>query len=163
MYAHCGCTLFCSVQPLSLLFFTLLPPDPIFQQLLIYILISSTFTSYVLWFHWCSIILFSFPSFPEFHTVFPLLQTYSTSEFAVYDHACFYVYAYLLDLSSIYERKDVVFVFLNLANFTWCPAVASIYLQTTCHYSLWLNNSPLHIHTTCLDPLINCRAPGLFP
>jgi hypothetical protein len=42
----------------------------------------------------CSIILFSFPSFSQFHTVVLLFQTYSTSEF-VYDHACFCAYMYL--------------------------------------------------------------------
>jgi hypothetical protein len=31
--------------------------------------------SYVLWYCWCSIALFSFPSFPEFHSVVSLLQT----------------------------------------------------------------------------------------
>jgi hypothetical protein len=49
---------------------------------------------YVLWYYWCSIIVFSFPSFPEFLRVVPLLQTCSTSEF-VYDRACFCVYVYL--------------------------------------------------------------------
>jgi hypothetical protein len=31
---------------------------------------------------------------------------------------------------------------------TWCPPIASIYCQTTCHYSLWLSNTPLCIYTT---------------
>jgi hypothetical protein len=43
---------------------------------------------YVLWCHWCSVILFSFPSFP--HRVVPLLQTCSTYQ-CVYDHVCFCV------------------------------------------------------------------------
>jgi hypothetical protein len=47
-----------------------------------------------MWYYWCSIIFFSFPSFPWFHRVVPLLQTCSTSEF-VYDYAWFYVYVYL--------------------------------------------------------------------
>jgi hypothetical protein len=55
--------------------------------------------------------------FPEFHRVVPLLQTCSTTEF-VFDHACFCVYVYLLDLSSMYERKHAAFVSLSLANFT---------------------------------------------
>jgi hypothetical protein len=93
-------------------------PPPIFQQLSIYILILSTSTSYVLWYYWCSIILFSFHSFPKFHRIVPLLKSCSTSEF-VYDHACFCVYVYLLDLSSMYERKHVAFVFLSLANLTY--------------------------------------------
>jgi hypothetical protein len=42
----------------------------------------------VLQYCWCSIILFSFPSFPKFHRVVPLLLTCSTYEF-VYDYACF--------------------------------------------------------------------------
>jgi hypothetical protein len=66
------------------------------------------------WYYWCSIILFSFPSFPEFHRIVPLFQTCSTFEF-VYDPAWFCVYVFLLDLSSMYERKHVVFVFLSLA------------------------------------------------
>jgi hypothetical protein len=92
-------------------------PPPIFQQFSIHILISSTFTSYVLWYYWCSTILFSFPSFPEFHRVIPLFQTCSTSEF-VCGHACFCPYVYLFDLSSSYEINHVAFVFLSLANFT---------------------------------------------
>jgi hypothetical protein len=45
-------------------------------------------------YYWCSLILFSCLSFPEFHWVVPLLQTCSTTEF-VCDHACFCVYVYL--------------------------------------------------------------------
>jgi hypothetical protein len=33
-------------------------------------------------------------------------------------YACFYVYVYLLDLSSIYERKHVASLSLSLAYFT---------------------------------------------
>jgi hypothetical protein len=44
-------------SPLSLY----LPP-PVFQQLSIYILISSAFTSYGMWYYWCSIILYYFKS-----------------------------------------------------------------------------------------------------
>jgi hypothetical protein len=71
----------------------------------------------ILWYYWWSIILFSFLSFPEFHRAIPVLQTCSTSEF-VYDHTCFAVYVYLLDLSSTYGRKHVAFFFLSLAHFT---------------------------------------------
>jgi hypothetical protein len=119
MYAYCGYTLYWSIQPLPLLSFIPLPTHThptIFQQLLIHILISSTLTSYVLLYYWCSIILFSFPSFPEFHREVPLLKTCSTSEF-VYYHVCFCVYVYLLNLSSMYERKHVDFVFLSLVYF----------------------------------------------
>jgi hypothetical protein len=70
-----------------------LPPS-VFQQFSIHILISFTFTSCGMWCYLCSIILFSFPSFPEFHRVVPLLQMCSTSEF-VYDQLGFCVYVYL--------------------------------------------------------------------
>jgi hypothetical protein len=39
-------------------------------------------------------ILFSFPWFPKYHRVVPLLQTCSTYEFA-YDHVCFCIHVYL--------------------------------------------------------------------
>jgi hypothetical protein len=41
----------CSPLPLYLL-------PPIFQQFSVHIFISSTFTHYVIWYYWCSIILF---------------------------------------------------------------------------------------------------------
>jgi hypothetical protein len=64
--------------------------------------------SYVLWYYWYSIILFSFPSFPEFHRAVPLLQTCSTSEF-VYDHACFCVYVYFwIYLSCMRESMHLL-------------------------------------------------------
>jgi hypothetical protein len=56
--------------------------------------------------------------FPEFHKIVPVLLTCSTYEL-VYDHTYFCVYDYLLDLSSMYERKHVAFVFLSLAYFTY--------------------------------------------
>jgi hypothetical protein len=95
---------------------------------------------YILWHYWCSIILFSFPSFSKYHRVVPLLQTCSTYEF-VYDNTCFYVYVYLLDLPSMYEGKHMAFVFLS-------PPIASIYLQTTCHYSLWVSKTQPCMCTT---------------
>jgi hypothetical protein len=48
------------------------------------------------------------PLLSEFHRVGPLLQTCSTYEF-VYDHACFCVYVYLLDLSSMNREKTCGF------------------------------------------------------
>jgi hypothetical protein len=81
MYAYSGYTLLWAIQLLSLLSFTPLPATPHF---------STAFNTslYTLYVHncyglsyWCSIILFSFPSFPMFHRVVPLLQTCSTYEF----------------------------------------------------------------------------------
>jgi hypothetical protein len=56
-----------------------------------------------LWYHWCSIIPFSFPSFPVFHRVVLLLQTCSTYEF-VYDNGYFCEGLRNLDLThSLYR------------------------------------------------------------
>jgi hypothetical protein len=161
MYPCCEYTLLWSVQLLPLLSLTPLPPIPHF---------STSFNTYpyflclhrccILWYCWCSIILFSFP---EFHRVVLLLQICSMGVFAsiscvgnrkcfslflsppclyfillyenkfllklflkvcsmydfVYDHVCFSVYVYLLDVSCIYERKHETIVFLILAYFTW--------------------------------------------
>jgi hypothetical protein len=77
-------------------------------------------------------ILFSFPSFLEFHRVVSLLQICSKYKLA-YDHVCFYAYVCLFNLSFSYEKKHVDFVFLNLAFFSPVPSVC---LQTTwCHSS----------------------------
>jgi hypothetical protein len=55
-----------------------------------------------------TIILFCFLISLEFHSIVPLLQTYSTCR-CVHDHAC--VYIYLLDLSSAYDRKHGILSF----------------------------------------------------
>jgi hypothetical protein len=67
-------------------------------------------------YYWCSIILSSFPSFPEFHRVVPLLQTCSTYEF-VYDNACL-VYMFIFWIYLPHMRENVVCVFLRLDYFT---------------------------------------------
>jgi hypothetical protein len=54
---------------------------------------------------------------PKFHGVVQPLQTCSTFEF-VCAHGCFPVYVCLLNLSSMYERKVMTFVFLSLIYFT---------------------------------------------
>jgi hypothetical protein len=148
MCAHRGCTLLWSVQPLPLLSLTPFLSTPlIFQQLSIHMLISSTFTFYVMWHYWCSIIVFSFPSFPEVHRVVPLLQTCFTSEF-VYN-SCFCVYVYIGSILSVWKKTWSCCVLdPGLLHLTQCPPIASIYLQTTCHYSLWLSNTSLCIYTT---------------
>jgi hypothetical protein len=106
-----------SILPLPLLSLTPLCPtlnfSTAFNTTAVYSLPSQM---YVLQYYFCSVIFFSFPSFPEFHRVVPLLQTWSTYEF-VYDHACFCVYVYLLYLSFMYKRKHLNFVFLSLAYF----------------------------------------------
>jgi hypothetical protein len=102
-------TLLWSTQPLLSLSLTPLPPIPLFQQLSIPTLISSTFTD-VMFYNIVDALSFSFLSFPEKHRVVSLLQTCSTFEF-VYDHACFCVYVFLLDLYSMYDTKYVANIF----------------------------------------------------
>jgi hypothetical protein len=102
MHAHCGYALLWSVRILSL---TPLPPHPFFN--------SFQYTSLCLLpshFMICdtTLILFSFPFFPKFHRVVPLLQTCSTTEF-VYDYACFCVYVYLwIYLQCIRENMHLL-------------------------------------------------------
>jgi hypothetical protein len=62
------------------------------------------------------VILFSFPSSPEFHRVIPILITCLTHKF-VYDHDWFCVYVYLW-IYLPHMREHVAFVLLNLAYFT---------------------------------------------
>jgi hypothetical protein len=86
------------------------------KQYSIHILISSTFTYYVMQYYWYSVILFSFPSFPEFQS-----SSTATNMFYIWVciWSCLLLFLYLsLDLSSTYERKHVAFVFLILPNFT---------------------------------------------
>jgi hypothetical protein len=126
----------------------------IFQLFSTYILISSTVTSYVMQYYWCSVILFYFPSFPKFHRIVLLLQTCPTSEF-VYHHVCFHIYVYFLALYSTHERKHAAFGLSEPSSLhlTWWPPVTSIYLQTKCHCSLWLSKTPLCISITFSWPI----------
>jgi hypothetical protein len=88
-----------------------------------------------LWYDWCSIILFSFSSFPKFHRIVSLLKTCSTYEF-VYYHACFCIYIYLLNLSSMYKRKHLAFGFLSQVYFTQYDVLQlHPFTFKLCHYS----------------------------
>jgi hypothetical protein len=117
---------------------TLYLSTPIFQQLSIYIHVSSTFTSYILWFYWCSIIFFSFSSFLEFHRVLSINMFYIW----VCTWSCL-VLCICLSFGSIFhvwqKTRDFCVSKPGLLHLTWCLPIASIYLQTPCHYSLWLN------------------------
>jgi hypothetical protein len=52
---------------------------PIFNSCQYLSLYPPPYRCYVLWYGWCSIIVFFFASFPEFHRLVPFLQTCSTS------------------------------------------------------------------------------------
>jgi hypothetical protein len=136
--------------PFNPFHYSLLPlylPSPIFQEPSIHILISSAFTDLVLWYYRCSVTLFSFPSFPEFHRIVSLLQTCSTSEF-VYDHACFCAYVYLLDLSSMYERKTWSLCFWAWLTLLSMMSSSYIHLPSNHMSLLLMGNTPLCIYTT---------------
>jgi hypothetical protein len=114
-----------------------------FQQLSIHMVMSSIFTNIL---QYCWRFLFSFPSFPKFHKVVPLLQTLSTSEF-VYDRFVFVD----MFIGWIWEKTcGLCFSEPSLHHLTWWPQIASIYLQTICcHSFLWLSKTLLCIYTTC--------------
>jgi hypothetical protein len=154
MYAHC-----------SLLFSYPFTYHPLFFNSFQYtsLYLSSIFISYVMWCYWYSIILFSFPFFPKFHTVVPLLQTCSTSEF-VYDHACFVYMFFFGSIFHLWEKTCSLCVSVpGLLHLTWCPPIASIYIQTTCHYPYGEVIFCCVYIPQFLDPFISCRIPGLFP
>jgi hypothetical protein len=75
------------------------------------------------------------------------LQTCSTSEF-VY----MLVFVHMFFFGSIFHIWEKTCHFCvsdpGLLHLTWCPPIASIYLQTKCHYSLWMSNTPLCIFAT---------------
>jgi hypothetical protein len=138
---RCKCTLLWSIQ--------LLPCSPL--SLASHLHYSTAFNPSTCTVMYFNIVMLCYSLFlsllPEFHRAVPLVQTCSTSE-VVYDHVCFCVYVYLLDLFSTYERKSCGLCFSEpgLLHLTWCPPIASIYLQTTgCHLSLWLNETLLYI------------------
>jgi hypothetical protein len=55
----------------------------------------------------------------------------------------------------IWEKACGLCVFdPGLLHLTWCSPIASIYLQSTCHHSLWLSNTtPLCVYTTLSWPI----------
>jgi hypothetical protein len=92
---------------------------------------------------------FSFPFPPsEFHTVVPLLMFYIW--------VCIWLCLFLcvcLSFVSVFHVSEKTCSLSSGAgslHFMLCPPVASIYLQTTCHYSLWLNKTLLCMYTICL-------------
>jgi hypothetical protein len=93
--SHYTYTFLWSAQPLPLLSLNLLPPTPTFQQLSIYILISSTFTSYAIF---TDALLVSFP--------FPLSPS-SIEWFHYYKHVLY------LSLYIIMHVFVYMFIFWN--------------------------------------------------
>jgi hypothetical protein len=62
------------------------------------------------------------------------------------------VFVYMFIFGSIFDIWEKTCSFCvsdpGSLHLTWCPPITFIYLQTTCHYSLWLSNTPLRIYTT---------------
>jgi hypothetical protein len=103
------------------------------------------------------LMLFSFPSFPEFHRVVPLLQTWSTFEF-VYNHTCFCGCVYLwIHLPHMRENMQLLCFWSRLTSLNMMSSNC-IHLPSN-HMSLFLHC--LYI-SQFLDPLTSCRASGLF-
>jgi hypothetical protein len=94
MYPCCGYTLFWSFQPFRYSALPIYPQSlPIFSSFQ-YTSLCSLSSQILCFTILLMLFLFSFPSFPEFHIVVPLIQTCSTYEF-VYNHVCFCAYVYL--------------------------------------------------------------------
>jgi hypothetical protein len=105
MYVHCGCGLLWSVQSLRILSLTLYLPPPffnIFQYTFLYPLPSHLVVCDIT----DALSLFSFPSFPEFHRVDPLLQTCSTTE-SIYNHTCFCVLFVFGSIFHVWEKTCI--------------------------------------------------------
>jgi hypothetical protein len=157
-------TLFSSVQPLPLLSLTPLLPPPFSTAFSTHPHILFLHRCYVLRYCWCSVILFSLPSFPEFLRAVPLLLTCSTSEF-VYNHACFCAYVYLLDLPRRRENMQ------HLSFWAWLSPLnmmSSSYIHLPSnHMSFIIPYGWLKLHYVYipqfLDPFFSHRASGLFP
>jgi hypothetical protein len=102
---------------------------------------------------WCSVILFSFPSFPEFHS------SIGTELFHCYKHvlhlslymimlAFVCMFIFWICLPCIREHMQPLSFWVCLPSLlTWYPPIAFIYIQTPCHYSLWLSKTPSYICT----------------
>jgi hypothetical protein len=88
MYAHCGYSLLWSVHPLPVSPFPFKLPPPIFQQLSIHVIVSSTFTSYV-------VLLMLHHSFPF------SLSPSSVESFHCYKHVL-HLSLYMIMLVSVY-------------------------------------------------------------
>jgi hypothetical protein len=137
-------TLLWSVQYLPLLSLTSLPPiTPFFKAFKTH--------PYILNLHICDItdaLSFSFP-FP--HSLSSIEHCYKhVLHLSLYMIMLAFVYTFIFgSIFHIWERTCSFSVSdPGLLHLTWCPPVASIYLQTTCHYSVWLSNTPLCICTT---------------
>jgi hypothetical protein len=153
------CALLCSVQSLRILSLTLLTTNPHF---------STVFNThpYIFYLHilWYAILLMLYYSlFPSLLPRVPKSSSSVTNKF--YNWVCiwsclFWFTRLPLDLSSMCDRKHASFVYLILA---WYPPIASIYLQTSCHYSLWLCSTPLWICITISWSIHSCRTSELFP
>jgi hypothetical protein len=147
MYSHCGG----DSTPCITLPYPFASHPPFFNSFQY----TSLYHPYILYLHrhnvlqycWCSIILFSFPSFPKFHRVVPLLLTCSTYEF-VYDYACFLCIC-LLWIYLPHMRE-------NMWPLSFCAWLTSLnMMSSSCihlpsnHMSLflWLSKTPLCVFT----------------
>jgi hypothetical protein len=97
--------------------------------------------SHLMLHYWCSIIHFSFPSFPKFHCYKYVLHL------SLYMITCVFVNVFIFrSILHIWEKTCSLSIFEpGLLYITWCPPISSIYLQTTSHF-LWLSNTLLCIY-----------------
>jgi hypothetical protein len=96
----------------------------------------------------CSTILFSFHSFPEFHSIFTITNMLCIW-ICIWSCLFFCIYLSFGSIFHVWEKTCVLCLSeLSLLHLTWCPPSASIYFPTTWHYSLRLSKVPLFLYTT---------------
>jgi hypothetical protein len=128
-------------------YYSALLPFPIFQQLTIHNLISSTSTG-VIFYNIVDALTFFFAFTPSMssHNITNMFYIW------VCIWSCWGLCMCLSFGSVFYVWEKTCSLCLSetgLLHLTVCPLIVSIYLQTTyCHYSLWLCKIPLCIYTT---------------
>jgi hypothetical protein len=104
---------------------------PIIQQLSRYNLISSTFTDVIF-----IILLMLYPSL--FLSFFPWVHYYKHVLHMHLHIIMLFLWICLSSVSVFHVWEKICCLCLSesvLLYLTWCPSIASIYIQTTCHYS----------------------------
>jgi hypothetical protein len=93
---------------------------------------------------WCSIVLFSFPSSPSFHSVVPLLPTHPTCR-CVYMIMLVFVYKFIFWIYLCIWEKTCGFCLSELGFSLNVMSSNSIHLPSNnvVSSSLWMNKTPL--------------------
>jgi hypothetical protein len=100
---------------------------------------------HVLWYYWCSIILFSFPFFPEFHRVVPYYKC--VLQMSLYMIMLVFVYIFTFWICLPHMRESM-WPLSFWACLTTLNMMFSNCIHLPRHCSLWLSKTPWCIYTT---------------